>query len=227
MPIQLMSKTGLVPEVDGTTYRTMRTTAKPVDQRELGHEGFMTKCLCVPLQNSLSFLFVFKWLNPDFMCVLTKLRMNWLQTAAATATIFPVYQAFLSDGSVFWTGIPGAADPVFRDANQLKKRTTHGRSILGTNSVWKTATGIATGVTTGGATFLTDPFLELPVTSFITTPNPRLYEVRIEDPTGDGQHPVAVFQQNQGFGIRQSGAFGAAGAATLRVNVSWVEVPIY
>jgi len=165
-------------------------------------------------------LFSFRWGDATRFCVLQKLRLEIMQTAAATATIMPSYQAFIARS---FTASDSAGTAITITGNNMKKRTTMGTTLV--TDIRKSA--VAAGLTAGTRTLDAEPIIELATNSTITTPNAITYRKELEMDAGDGIHPY-VFAQNEGFIVRgPTVVFGAAGTANLLVDLAWAEVAAY
>lgn len=220
MAIQIQGNAGTVAEVEGTTYRALRVVNRPLDTLALGHYRLATTVPLVVTQAANGTLFSFRWGDATRICVVTKLRMSVLQTAAATATIMPSFQAFVARG---FTASDSVGTAITLTANSLKKRTSMGTTLV--TDIRKSA--VAAGLTAGTRTLDSESFLEVPTQQTITTPNAIMYEKELEIDMGHGNHPY-VFAQNEGFIIRgPTIVFGAAGTANLCVDLSWAEMAAF
>jgi len=223
MPIQVQGNGGVTADVDGTVYRAMRMTPRPTDYGALGHYRLSTTVALVVTQAANGTLFAFRWGDATRLCVLLELRMAALQTAAATATIMPVFRAFLALGGSY-TVSDSAGSAITLTTNSFKKRQSMGTTLV--TDIRKST--VAAGLTAGTRTLNSEPILELPTQQTITTPNNTLYSASILDGVGDGEHPIAVFAQNEGFVIQgPTVIFGAAGTMGLSVDMTWAEVTAY
>lgn len=220
MPIQLQGNGGTVAEVDGTLWRAIRTRAAPIDYGALGHYRLATTVPLVVTQAANGTLFSWRWGDATRFAALTKLRISVLQTAIATATIMPRYQAFIARG---FTASDSVGTAITLTTNQMKKRTSMGTTLVTDIR----ASAVAAGLTVGTRTLDLQPFMELPTQSTITTANQQLYERELDIGMGDGNIPF-IFAQNEGFIIRgPTIIFGAAGTADLVVDMSWVELTAF
>jgi hypothetical protein len=220
MAIQIQGNGGVVAEIDGTTFRAQRSVPKPIDHGALGHYRLATTVALVVTQAANGTLFSFRWGNATNLCVIQKLRLALIQTAAATATIMPSYQVVLARS---FTVSDSVGTAITLTGNNMKKRTNMGTTLV--TDIRKSA--VAAGLTAGTRTLDAEPILEMPTNSTITTPNAILYEKQLDTDAGDGVHPI-VLAQNEGFIVRgPTVVFGAAGTANLAVEVAWAEVAAY
>lgn len=220
MAIQIQGNGGTVMEVDGSTFRAARVTSRPIDYGALGHYRVAVNIGLLATQAANGTLFSFRWGDATRLCVVTKIRLGCMQTAAATATIMPNFSVFVARG---FSVSDSAGTAVTLTGNNMKKRTSMGTSLV-TDIRYSAATA---GLTAGTRTLDTQPVLIMPTNQTITTPNPNLYSLEQDYGIGDGNHPL-VLAQNEGLIVQgPSVIFGAAGTANLTVEVSWAEVSAY
>lgn len=186
----------------------------------MGHYRLATTVALVVTQAANGTLFSFRWGHATALCVILKLRLGLLQTAAATATIMPSYQVLVARSFSISDSVGTA---ITLTGNNMKMRTNMGTSLV--TDIRKSA--VAAGLTAGTRTLDAEPLLELPTNSTITTPNSTQYEKELEKDMGHGVHPL-VFAQNEGFIVRgPTVVFGAAGTANLVVDVTWAEMAAF
>jgi hypothetical protein len=161
-----------------------------------------------------------RWGDATRICVIQKIKLSVLQTAAATATIMPSYQVFIARS---WSASDTVGTTISGAGNNTKKRTTMGSSLF----TDMRCSAVAAGLTAGTRTLDALPVLEMPTQSAITTPNATLYTAELDIGAGDGNHPITL-AQNEGILVRgPTVVFGAAGTANLVVEVSWAELTSY
>ena len=220
MAIQIQGNSGVVGEVEGTTFRALRTVNRPLDMGALGHYRVAATVPLVVTQAANGTVFSFRWGDATRFAVIQKLRISLLQTAAATATIMPSYQAFIARG---FTVSDSAGTAVTLTGNNMKKRTNMGTTLV--TDIRYSA--VAAGLTAGTRTLDAQPIMELGTNSTITTPNAILYEKELEIDMAHGIHPF-VLAQNEGLIVRgPTVVFGAAGTANLFVDMSWAEMAAF
>lgn len=220
MAIQIQGNGGVVSEVDGTTFRALRTTPKPIEFGAFGHYRVAATVPLVVTQAANGALFSFRWADATRLAVITKLRLSCMQTAAATATIMPSFNVFVARG---FSASDSAGTAVTLTGNNMKKRTSMGTSLV--TDIRYSA--VAAGLTAGTRTLDAQPILTMPTQQVITTPNPTLYIQDLDVGVGDGNHPI-ILAQNEGLIVSgPSVIFGAAGTANLVVDLSWAEVSSY
>jgi hypothetical protein len=219
MAIQIQGFGGNIAEVDGTTFRALRVTPRPMEYGALGFYRLATTVALVVTQAANGTLFSWRWGDATRLAVMQFLRLELLQTAAATATIMPSYQAFIARG---FTASDLVGTAITLTGNNMKKRTSMGTTLV--TDIRKAA--VAAGLTVGTRTLDAEPILEMATNSTITTPNAIAYRKEL-DFTNAGDHPP-VFAQNEGWIVRgPTIVFGAAGTANLLVEPAWAEVAAY
>jgi hypothetical protein len=217
MAIQIQGNGGTVAEVDGTTFRAQRVVPKPFEYGAFGHYRLATTVALVVSQAANGTLFSFRWGDATRLCVLQKLRLELLQTAAATATIMPSFQVFIARG---FTASDSVGTAITLTGNNMKKRTNMGTTLV--TDIRKAA--VAAGLTAGTRTLDAEAIMEMPTNQTITTPNAFTYSKELDTGASDGNHPY-VFAQNEGFIVRgPTIVFGVAGTANLTVDIAWAEV---
>lgn len=219
MAVQLQGNGGTVAEVDGTTFRAQRTTLRPTDHGAFGQYRLSTTISLVATQAANGTLFSFRWGDASRLCVIQDVRLQFMQTAAATATIFPVFSVFVARS---FTVSDSAGTALTLTGNSFKKRTSMGTTLV--TDIRKSAA--AAGLTAGTRTLDADPLLQLPTTSVITTPAAAIFSSDVDLDSGTA-HPI-VLAQNEGIIVQgPSVVFGAAGTANLVVDIAWAEVTAF
>lgn len=219
MPIQNQGFSGVVSEVDGTVFRAMRVTNRPMDHGSFGQYRLATTVSLVATQAANGTLFSFRWADATRLCIPFFIRLTSVQTAAATGTIAPSFQVFIARS---FTVSDSAGTAITLTGNNMKKRTSMGTTLV--TDIRKSA--VAAGLTVGTRTLDAEPILELPTIQTVTTINNTMYSNNV-DFTNALDHPE-VFAQNEGFIVRgPTVVFGAAGTANLLVEVAWAEALAY
>lgn len=226
MAIQIQGNGGVVGEIDGALFRALRVTPRPLEVGALGHYRLSKTIPLLVTQAANGTLFSWRWTDATRLAVLTKMRLTVLQTASATATIAPNFQAFIARGFTVSDSIGTA---ITTSGNSMKKRTSMGTSLVGDIRF----STVAAGLTVGTRSLDGDAFLECPTVQAIaqTAPAPTVnytpYEKELDVGMGDGNYPY-TFAQNEGFVIKgPTIVFGAAGTANLVVDISWAEVAAF
>jgi hypothetical protein len=221
--IQHQGNSGVIDEVDGTTFRASRVTARPTDHGALGHYrvAAVTGTIAATLAASAQ-LFQFKWTDATRLAVITYLQWKFKTLTvftSATLTDFGVdmfkVTSYAAGGGGTTLGAPS------------KMRTNMGASLVGGINI--ATTGLLTAATTLDA---------VAIAQSIGHPNRRTPATAIEEPldqvplglfnpdAGHGEHPL-VLAQNEGFVLRNRVIWPAAGTGVLQVEMAWAEVAAY
>lgn len=224
MAIQVQGNGGTIAEVDGSTFRAQRVTARPTDHGALGsyRYGGFTGVLPAALAAN-SEIFQFRWTDATRLCVIKEVKIDACVSTTFFAAGVPVQIDLVKATS--WTAA-GSGGTRVSPAALLKKRTSMGSSLIAASDIGISTTG---ALTAGTKTLETYALAAIaapgPITASlngqIIPPGTVLF--RAEE--GDGQHPI-VLAQNEGFVIR-SVAVPATGTWTAKIQVDWTEVDTY
>lgn len=224
MAIQIQGSGGSVAEVDGTTFRAVRTTSRPVDHGALGAYAFggFTGILPAALAAN-SEIFQFRWTDATRMAVIRKIRISAVVSTTFFAAGVPVQIDLVkaTGWSVQGTGGTGAAP-----AATLKRRSSMGSTLVASGDIRiATTAALGAGTKTLEGNSLTAIVAPGPITASlngqIIAPGTILWQAEV----GDGEHPL-VLVQNEGFVVR-SVAVPATGTWTASVTVDWAETTAY
>lgn len=219
MAIQIQGNGGVVGDVGGTGFRALKVQPMPVEHGAFGQYRLATTVALVATQAANGTLFSFRWGDATRLAIVQMIRLQCLQTAAATATIWPSFEVFAARS---FTASDSAGTALTLTGNSFKKRTSMGTTLV--TDIRKSA--VAAGLTAGTRTLDADPLVQLPTTQTITTPDPSVRSVAF-DATDGNDHPL-VLAQNEGFIVRgPTTVFGAAGTANLVVECAWAEAASY
>ena len=219
MAVQVQGSGGTVADVDGTTYRALRTTVRPLDAGAFGHYRLSTTVALVVTQAANGTLFSFRWGDATRLCIPQFIRLEVQQTAAATATIAPAFEVVIARS---FSVSDSAGTALTLTGNSFKKRTSMGTTLV--TDIRKSA--VAAGLTAGTRTLDGEAILQVGTVQTITNVNTTTY-VKALDFTDGVDHPL-VFAQNEGFIVRgPTVVFGAAGTANLMVDMGWAEATSY
>ena len=231
MGIQVQGNSGTVAEVDGTGFRAVRVTSRPIDPGTLGHyrlastTGTLAAALAAGT-GTAGHVFAFRWGDATRLCVITKLKTRFLPLTpftAATLTDHTSFDAFiLRSYSASHTG--GTA--MTPTGNSAKMRSSMGTSLV--TDVRIATTG---ALTSGTHTFDAFPFANSirkgnrvnPAAATEEVVMPSMDGMEMDFDMGGGDHPL-VLAQNEGFVIRNRTVWPAAGTGVLSVMVGWAEV---
>jgi hypothetical protein len=223
MGITVQGNAGVVAEVDGTTFRALRVTARPVNYGALGSYriGARSGVVAAGLATA-SEMFQFRWTSTSAYAIVQKVSISAGANVAATASAATSFLMQIARG---WTAAGTGGVAVTPTGNTCKLRTSMatssvneirimdtvalgaGTKTLDTNSLGSVAFGIGTGALTTSVDF-----------SFLD-------QVPLFDADGEGWMPI-VLSANEGFVIRLSSGFSMPPSLTwsFAVSVSWAEV---
>jgi len=205
-------------------YKAARVSVRPMDHGALGQYRESILIPLVVTQAANGTLFSFRWASATSLAVIQYIKLSVLQTAIATATIFPRYEVFAALGASF-TASDSAGTAIAITGNNAKKRQNMGTTLVTDIR----ASAVAAGLTVGTRTLNANSMLTLQTVSTITTVPPgngSLFQTTF-DATDGNDHPL-VLAQNEGFIVRgPTTVFGAAGTADLLVEVAWAEMTTF
>lgn len=225
MALQIQGNGSVVAEVDGTTFRAQRFTARPTDHGSLGHYRFggFTGILPAAL-GANSEIFQFRWADATRFALIHKVRIS----ASVSTTFFAAGVPMQIDmiKSTGWT-VAGTGGTGITAGATMKSRTTGMGSSLMLAGDMRIATtaALGAGTKTLEANSLRAIAASCPITASligsIIDPETNLYKPE----TGDGEHPL-MLAQNEGFSLRAV-AVPATGTWTAAVEVTWAELTAY
>lgn len=227
MAMQVQGNGGIVAEVDGTGFRAVRTTARPIDSGALGHYRISAATGTLPAAlAAAAVVYSFRWGDATRLCVLMKLKLRFMPLTpftAATLTDHTSFDAYI--GRSFSASHTGGT-ALTPTGNNAKMRTSMGTSLV-------SDIRIATTAALAGGTITVDAFPFAQSLRKGNRVNPAAATEEVIMPTtdgmeldfdmGGGDYPL-VFAQNEGFVIRNRTVWPAAGTGLLTVHVGWAEV---
>ena len=225
MALQIQGNSGVIAEVDGTTFRAMRVVSRPIDYGSLGFYDI------APLSGAIaagiganSEILQARWTDATRFAVLQKLVLTGMRTTTAFAVGVIDLTLTIARG---WTvdGTGGTAATL--TGNNQKMRTSMGTSLFGTirfpttaalgagtktldaHEIGRITTHSSAGV--GGAT---------PIIGSTFLPRYELYEQDV----GDGEHPI-ILATNEGGVVRCT--VPATGVWNIGFHLKWGEVAAF
>ena len=224
MAIQVQGNGGVVCDVDGTTFRAIRATPRPVDHGSLGAYTYGGFSGIIPAAlGGNSEVYQFRWTDATRFAVIRKIRISACVTTTFFAAGVPVQIDLVK--STAWSAA-GTGGTAVSPAATLKRRTSMGSSLVASGDM-RIATTAALGAGTKTlegnslATIVAPGPITASLNGQIIAPGTILWQAEV----GDGEHPL-VLVQNEGFSIR-SVAVPATGTWQIAVNVDWAEVTAY
>lgn len=235
MAVQIQGNNGTIAEVDGTTFRALRVTARPIDYGALGHyQMAVTSVTLSAVQAANAALFCFRWDPTDGtkLAVVSYIQLSFQALALFTANTLTDFgfDAYVGRG---WATAPTTnGTAIVTSGNNCKTRTSMGTSSLTAGDV-KISSGAAAGITSGSPTQDVNPFASSIGDSQRVNPAAGTEEQRVNDPTliwspnaANGEHPL-VFADQEGFLLKNRTVWPAAGTGIIQVHVRWAEVTAY
>lgn len=228
MPLQIQGNGGVVAEVDGTTFRALRSTARPIDYGSLGHyrihiqTGTLAAALAAGTA-SAGHVFAFRWGDATRFAIITKLKTRFLPLTpftAATLTDHTSFDAFIVRSyTASHSGGTALTSP-------SKMRASMGATLVTDMRISTTA-----ALTNGTETFDSSPFAQSirrgnrvnPAAATEEVIQPSADGMELDFDMGGGDHPI-VLAQNEGIVIRNRTVWPAAGTGILSVAIAWAEV---
>jgi len=225
MPFQIQGFGGTVAEVDGTTFRALRVTTRPVDYGSLGYyrmsqiSGTMAAALAANAE-----MYQFRWTDATRLAVVFLIDISAGQNVAASAAAIVSFEAVIARA---WTvdGSGGTAATI--TGNNGKLRTSMGTMLAGAMRISTTA-----GLTAGTKTLDTQGISNVAFgigTGAITTSNSLIIcPLRsLLDAGPPNMHPI-VLAQNEGWIVKNGPViFPAAMTWNFGVTHAWAEVASY
>lgn len=206
-----------------------RVSTRPLEVGALGHYriGLQSGLLTSATVTAGGTLFSCRWTHATNLMVLLYLRASYNVTTAFTAVQEIGLDAIIARN---WTVADSAGTAVTLGANNQKKRTSFGTTLITTAAEMRIGTTTIVGA--GTRTLDANPLI---VDSGIThDPNVAAATAQIiagrpqilMDYTHAADHPL-IFAQNEGIVVRNTIIFPAAGAARLNLEMGWAEVASY
>lgn len=218
MSFILQGSDGTAAEVDGTAFRALRTTVKPANHVGGGHYRIALNVTIAPSQTNGT-MFSLRWTDPTKLCILNFARMEFVQTAVATATIWPVFSMIVA--RQFTASDSGGSTDLTAQYALRKRSLKMAPSSFNSDIRY----GLGAALTAGTRALDGANILTLFAQSTAGATNQNTYKTQADFTYGES--PL-ILSNNEGLVITGPGtSFGVAGAASLLVDVAWAEVPTY
>lgn len=218
MAIQVQGNTGVVAEVDGTNYRSLRTTLRPIDYgafgsyRVSGLSGTMAAGLAANAE-----VFQFRWTDATRICVVTSVIWDGLSgSATAFAAGFAKVDMLVARS---WTADGSGGTTLSLAGNNQKMRSSMNTTLVGGSRIASTA-ALSAGTKTNDVQAV-GQYSAAVGTATSTQWIPQ-FDLFHSDPGGES--PL-ILSQNEGFVIRAT--VPATGTWQFGVTVCWTEVGAY
>lgn len=208
-------------DVAGQGCRALNVNIKPVEYNAsgtaLGHYRVNHRTVLLAAQAANSRLFSLR--NPSTNpCVITRLVIKWMQTAAHTAMIEDSLDIFKL------TAFTVVDNTNVVTLSSVVKRTGNMAAAPNVVATGVTVAGAAAGMTGGTLTKSANSIGQLPYLLSLAAPTgnvpPQILDI-FDDV--NGTHPL-VLGQNEGFEIENRVLLGAAAGSSIYVDCGWAEV---
>ena len=230
MSFQLAGNGGVVADVDGTLFRALRSTNRPIDYGSLG--SYRVSVVSGTLAAALAagaVVFSARWGDATRIAVVTSLRTRFQPLTpftAATLTDHTSFNAFV--GRTFTASHTGGTGLTLT-GNNNKMRTSMGSSLF-------TDMRMATTAALGGGTVTLDsqPFAQSirkgnrvnPAAATEETIQPTTDGLNVDFSVSNGETPL-VLVQNEGVVVTNRTVWPAAGTGILLAEIAWTEATTY
>lgn len=234
MAIQLQGNGGVVGEVDGTTFRALRTVSRPIDHGSLGHyrihasTGTLAAALAAGTATA-GHVWAFRWGDATRLAVITKFKTRFLPLTPFTAATLTDHSSFDAFVVRSYTASHTGGTALTPTGSSAKTRTNMGTSLATDIRIATTA-----ALTAGTHTFDAFPFAQSirkgnrvnPAAATEEVVMPQFDGMEMDFDMGGGDHPI-VLAQNEGLVVRNRTVWPAAGTGILSVLIAWAEVTAF
>ena len=222
MAIQVQGNGGTVAEVDGTTYRALRVTVRPVDYGALGsYRAAMVSGTMAAGLAGASDVFQARWTAASNLALVWGVQIDGMGgSATAFAAGFATFRLFISRN---WTADGSGGNAVTLTGNNAKLRTSMATSSMGSMRAASTA-----ALTAGTKTNDAQPDGQITYTIGTVASVNYLAQVGLFGSSSleDGGNPAPiVLAQNEGVTVQAT--VPATGTWQFGVTMSWSEVASY
>lgn len=219
MAIQVQGYSGVIGEVDGTTYRSLRTTLRPIDPGSLGSyrcsviSGTMAAGLAAGAE-----IFQFRWADNSKLCVVTSVTLDGFSGSATAFTAgFANAQMWVARG---WTAVGSGGTAVTLTGNNMKAKTSMPSTLV--NDIRYSATAALTG---GTKTLDAQPVGQYAFSiGTVVNTNYLAQPIDLFHADPGGEHPLILAFQ-EGFVLRAT--VPATGTWQWGATVTWTELTSY
>lgn len=221
MSLQIAGNSGVVADVDGTTFRAIRVTQRPNDPGALGSYRLATISGLTTAVAANGLVFAWRWADATRVAVLKYFKVRMAVITGFTAAQELGFDVMIGRG---YTANHTGGTALTLGGNNQKKRTAMGTTLIGTAADIRMATTAALGggtITVDSNPVMAGTFKTLAAAA---TVQDGAYE-SIMDFSGI-DYPF-VFAQNEGIVVRNSILMGAGGTVRWAVECAWDELNSY
>ena len=221
MSIQIQGNSGVIAEVDGTTYRALRVTLRPVDYGALG--SYRTSLLSGNMAAGLtaaSDVFQTRW-STDNYALIWGLQLDGMVSGGTGFTGGKTsFQAFVSRS---WTADGSGGTPAVLTGNNCKLRTSMATSSMGAIRI-STTGALTAGTKTNDAQPIAQTTFALSTSNWtVLYGQSGLYGSSSLE--GGGNPAPVVLARNEGISVQAT--VPATGVWQFGFTLSWSEVATY
>lgn len=229
MAIKIIGKSGTVADVDGTTFRAIRSVRRPVDSDKFSnrygsYRVSATSGVMAAALGANQAIFCLGWRIPDALLVVHKLTFS----AAVSTTFFaagvPLQIGLFRSALLPFTSPSGGSSIVVRNAN--KKASWHDSSQIAEGDFRIGSTSSLSNVGTVETNRIGAICSACPITASVYQ-NTITESFHLDKTlTFDGSHP-GMLLKDQALVLQTNAAIPATGTWTFRVDVDWSEYKEY
>jgi hypothetical protein len=218
MAIQIQGNGGTVADVDGTNYRAMRATLRPIDYGALGsyRMSLLSGTMAAGLAGN-SEVFQFRWSDATRLCIVTSVMWDGLSGSATAFTAgFGKVDLLVARS---WTADGSGGSAATLSGNNQKQRTSMGATLLGAARISSTA-----ALTAGTKTLDTQAIGQYSAAIGTGTSVQWMPQFDLFHADPGGESPL-ILSQNEGFVIRAT--VPGTGTWQFGTTVCWTELAAY
>lgn len=227
MGFKITGNGGTDAEVDGTGFRALRVTQRPIDIGALGSyrmaafSGLTT--VIAAGTASAGHVYSFRWSDATRLCLIRYLKVRYTVVTGFTAAQELAFDAFVARG---YTADHAGGTAITLGGNNQKKRTSMGTSLVTTAASMRIAS--TTALTGSSFTLDGNPIMVGmgKTLAAAATVQDAAFEETIDMTDGGAEYPI-VLAQNEGIVVRNGVLMGAAGTVRIGVTVAWDEVSAF
>ena len=227
MAIQVQGNGGVVAEVDGTTFRAIRVTSRPVNYGSLGiyrmgmHSGTMAAALGANAE-----IFQWRWADATNLGLVYKVTISAGANVAATAAALG---SLVMVAARSWTAAGTGGTRAVLTGNISKLRTSMGTSLVNDAGICTTAAlGAGTKTIDHATTNMGAIAFGIGTGAITTALNLNMFPDTDLFNAADGSACPIINAQNEGFIIRNGTvAFPATMTWVYAVNTVWAEAAAF
>jgi hypothetical protein len=221
MSIQIQGNGGVVAEVDGTTYRALRVTVRPVDYGALGSYriALISGSMAAGL-TAASDIFQVRWSTANLALIWGLQLDGTISLGTGFAAGAASFRAFISRS---WTVDGSGGTPATLTGNNNKLRTSMATSSMGAVRISSTG-ALTTGTKTNDASPIAQSVYVTPTSTYtLLLGQSGLYGSSTLE-NGGNPAPV-VLAQNEGITLQAT--VPATGVWQFGATMTWSEVASY